>query len=137
MIYESKEKFRFLGIGNGGKNAVIAIFPDSNISTPTPDSIYINSVSIETGANLRVNTLSNAYSHNIHLSPDGREIAFVSRKENVSEIWVVPVSGGKPRKLTAENNPKVFISSLSWSSDGKAIVFGKQSQNSLLSMLTK
>ena len=137
MIYESKEKFRLLGIENGGKNAVIAIFPDSNISTPTPESIYINSVSLETGVSRRVNTLSNAYSHNIYLSPDGREIAFVARKENMSEIWVVPVSGGKPRKLIAENNPKVFISSLSWSPDGKAIVFGKQSQNSLLSMLVK
>ena len=138
MIYESKEKIRFLGIGNGGKDAVIAIFPDTNISTPTPDTIYINTVSLETGASIRVNTLSNAYSHNIHLSPDGKEIAFVSRKENVSEIWTVSVSGGgAPRKLATENNPKVFISSLFWSPDGKAIVFGKQSQNSLLSMLTK
>ncbi|MDQ6785210.1 MAG: protein kinase [Acidobacteriota bacterium] len=141
MIYESREKFRFLGIGNGGKDAVIAILPDSNISTPTLDSIYLNLVSLETGANLRVNTLNNAYSHNIHLSPDGKAIAFVTRRENVSEVWVVPVSSSssnaQPRKIITENNPKVFISSLSWSPDGKSIVFGKQSQNSLLSMLIK
>jgi Tol biopolymer transport system component len=137
MIFESREKIRFLGIGNSGKDAVIAFMPDSTVSTPTPDLIYINLVSLETGANSRVNTLSNAYFHNIHLSPDGKTIAFVSRRENVSELWVVPVVGGTPRKLTAENNPKVFMSSLSWSPDGKSIVFGKQSQNSLLSMLIK
>ena len=136
MIFESREKIRFLGIGNGGKDAVIAYMPDSNVSTPTHDLIYINLVSLETGANLRVNTLSNAYFHNIHLSPDGKTIAFVSKRGNVSEVWIVPV-GGAPRKVIAENNPKVFISSLSWSSDGKSIVFGKQSQNSLLSMLIK
>jgi serine/threonine protein kinase len=138
MIYESTEKFRFLGIGNGGKDAVIAIFPDVNVSTPTRESIHINLVSLETGANVRVNTLSNAYVHNIHLSPDGKMITFVTRRENVSEVWVVPASsGGAPRKIIAENNPKVFISSLSWSPDGKSIVFGRQSQNSLLSMLIK
>jgi Tol biopolymer transport system component len=134
MIYESVERFRFLGIAGGGKDAVIAIFPDSN---PTPDSIHINLVSLNTGASARVNTLNNAYSYNIHLSPDGKVIAFVTRRENVSEVWVVPVAGGAPRKLVAENNPKVFISSLSWSPDGKSIVFGRQSQNSLLSMLIK
>jgi Tol biopolymer transport system component len=137
MIFESREKIRFLGIGNGGKDAVIAFMPDSTVSTLTPDLIYINSVSLETGANSRVNTLSNAYFHNTHLSPDGKTIAFVSRRGNVSEVWIVPVGGDAPRKVIAENNPKVFISSLSWSSDGKSIVFGKQSQNSLLSMLIK
>jgi serine/threonine protein kinase/Tol biopolymer transport system component len=137
MIFESREKIRFLGIGNGGKDAVIASMPDSSVSTLTPDLVYINSISLETGANSRVNTLSNAYFHNIHLSPDGKTIAFVSRKGNISEAWIAPVSGGAPRKVIAENNPKVFISSLSWSPDGKSIVFGKQSQNSLLSMLIK
>ncbi len=137
MLFESKEQIRFLGIGNGGKDVIIAIIPNSTVSTPTPDSIRVKLVSLDTGANLDVNTLSKAYSHNIHLSPDGNLIAFVSRTENVSEIWTVSVSGGVPQKLITENDPKVFISSLSWSPDGKSIVFGRQTQNSLLSMLVK
>jgi serine/threonine protein kinase/WD40 repeat protein len=137
MLYETRERFRFLGIAGDGKSAVIAISPDSKVSTPTPDAIYINLVSLETGADSRIHTLTNAYSYNIHLSPDGKAIAFVTRRENVSEIWIIPVAGGTPRKLIAENDPKIFISSLSWSPDGKLIVFGRQSQNSLLSMLIK
>ncbi len=137
MIFESKEQIRFLGIGNGGKDAVVAVIPNSTVSTPTPDTIRIELVSLDTGANLDVNNLSKAYSHNIHLSPDGKLIAFVSRTDNVSEIWTVSVSGGVPQKLITENDPKVFISNLSWSPDGKSIVFGRQTQNSLLSMLVK
>ena len=137
MLFESKEQIRFLGISNNGKDAVAAIIPNSTVSTPTPDSIRIKLVSLETGAISDVNNLSKAYSHNIHLSPDGKLIAFVSRTENVSEIWTIPVSGGIPQKLLTEVDPKVFISNLSWSTDGKSIVFGKQTQNSLLSMLVK
>ncbi len=137
IIFETTDKIRFLGIGNGEKAAVVAVIRDSTNSTPTPDSIDINLISLETGLNSRVNTLNNAYFHNIHLSPDGKTIAFVTRRENVSAVWVVPVDGGAPRKIMDDNNPKVFISTLSWSPDGKSIVFGRQSQNSLLSMLTK
>ncbi len=137
MLFESKEQIRFLGITNNGKDAVAAIIPNSTVSTPTPDSIRTKLVSLETGVSSDVNNLSKAYSHNIHLSPDGKLIAFVSRTDNVSEIWTIPVSGGVPQKLLAENDPKVFISNLSWSKDGKSIVFGKQTQNSLLSMLIK
>ncbi len=137
ILFESKEQIRFLGIASNGKDAVAAIIPNSTVSTPTPDSIHIKLVSLETGAISDVNNLSKAYSHNIHLSPDGKLIAFVSRTENVSEIWTIPVSGGVPQKLLAENDPKMFISNLSWSTDGKSLVFGRQTQNSLLSMLVK
>ena len=137
VIFESKDDIRFLGIENGGKDAVVAVVPISKVFTPTPESIFIYLVSLETGASSKVNTLSGAYSHNIHLSPDGKSIAFVSRREKVTEIWTVPVRGGVPRKLIVENDPKTFISNLSWSPDGRSIVFGRQSQNSLLSMLSE
>ena len=62
----------------------------------------------------------------IAFSPDGREIAFVSNREgNDKEAWttnndvfVVPVTGGEPKKLTA--NPAADVQPV-FSNDGKTI----------------
>ncbi|PYS86394.1 MAG: hypothetical protein DMF62_15990, partial [Acidobacteria bacterium] len=64
-------------------------------------------------------------------------LAFVSRKNDVSAIWHVPVKGRLPKQLAVENDPKILISGLAWSPDGKSIVFGKQTRTNLLSMLSK
>ncbi|MBN8729458.1 MAG: S9 family peptidase [Acidobacteria bacterium] len=59
------------------------------------------------------------------LSPDGTQVAFTVQTVNVEantkprQIWVVPLAGGTPRKLTTEGNnyrPR-------WSADGKSLAF--------------
>lgn len=137
LIFESKERFRVLGFGDGQRDAIIAEKADPADLTSTPESTYVYSLSLQTGARSKVNTLGNAYFHNIHLSRDGRTIAFVSRRDNLTALWIVPVTGGTPRKLLVENDPKILFSSLSWSPDGRSIVFGKQTRTHLLSMLTR
>src|SRR5437764_9875855 len=54
-------------------------------------------------------------------SPDGQSIAFI-RSSNVAvdDIYVVPVTGGEPRRLTADNSQ---IAGLDWTADGREIVF--------------
>jgi Tol biopolymer transport system component len=136
LIFESKERFRLLGFGVGG-NAIIAQKADPADLTSTPESTDVYSLSTQTGARSKVKTLDNAYFHNIHLSRDGRTIAFVSRRDNLTALWIVPVTGGTPRKMLVENDPKILFSSLSWSPDGRSIVFGKQTRTNLLSMLTR
>jgi dipeptidyl aminopeptidase/acylaminoacyl peptidase len=56
-------------------------------------------------------------------SPDGRQLAFVSDRGEKSNVWLLPLDGGEPRQLTdlAEGGP---ITALSWSPDGKEILFG-------------
>ncbi len=53
-------------------------------------------------------------------SPDGQEIAFVSRRSGYREIWVVPSDGGEPRQVTTDEltafNPE-------WSPDGNRLGF--------------
>jgi Tol biopolymer transport system component len=97
----------------------------------------IYSLSLQTGEKVKLNTLGDAYAHNIHLSRDGRSLAFVSRKDDKTALWMVDVRGGTPRKLLEENDPKVLISSLAWAPDNRSIVFGKQTRTSQLSLLTK
>lgn len=64
-------------------------------------------------------------------SPDGRQIAFMANRGGREEaivsstnedydIWVVPATGGEPRKLTRNTGPDI---SPSWSPDGRSIAY--------------
>ncbi len=55
------------------------------------------------------------------LSPDGTMVAYVQGAGFlVGDIYVVPVSGGRPRRLTSDGR---FLVGLAWTSDGREIVF--------------
>jgi Tol biopolymer transport system component len=58
-------------------------------------------------------------------SPDGREMAFVRSDADqlVSDLFVVPLSGGEPRRLTQDQVP---IQGLAWTSDSQDLVFDSQ-----------
>ncbi|HUF05610.1 MAG TPA: protein kinase [Aridibacter sp.] len=134
-LISSEGRIRLLGLDPSGTNAVFALKPLSPASTATPEKIYVQAVDISSGAVSRLAELEVAYFHNIHLSPDGRSVAFVSKRDQSSLISVLPLNGGTPRLLVEEKDPKVFVSSLSWSPDGNLIIFGRQSRANLLSML--
>ncbi len=63
-------------------------------------------------------------------------LAYVTQKDGRDNLWLMPARGGAAKKLTANNDARLYFSSLAWSPDGKAIYFGKQSRYSLLSMIT-
>jgi eukaryotic-like serine/threonine-protein kinase len=59
-------------------------------------------------------------------SPDGKSLAFVCGSGFLSnDIYVVPVSGGKPRPLTSVH---ALVGGLAWVPDGKQIVFSSNHQ---------
>jgi Tol biopolymer transport system component len=80
--------------------------------------------------------LKSAYLYNIHLSGDGKSIAFVSNRDEKDNVWLLSSSGGDEKQLTNNNDSRLYFSSLSWSRDGNSLFFGKQLRFSLLSMLT-
>ncbi|HEV7700494.1 MAG TPA: protein kinase [Pyrinomonadaceae bacterium] len=135
-VFRSKDQFRFLGFNAKEGDPVIAQKGDPGDLSATPAVIRVYVVSLKSGEAKEVTSLNNAYFHNIHLSHDGRTIAFVTRASGATELWTVPVAGGTPKRAFAEDDPKVLISSLVWSPDGRSIIFGKQTRTNLLSMLT-
>jgi tricorn protease len=54
------------------------------------------------------------------LSPDGRTVAFSAEYGGNTDVYVVPVEGGQPRRLTWHAAADVVQG---WSPDGRTIVF--------------
>ena len=53
------------------------------------------------------------------LSPDGRQLALTVTSTEVDQLWIKPVDGGPPRRLTFEGTN----SFPTWSPDGRSVVF--------------
>ena len=55
------------------------------------------------------------------VSPDGKSLAFIRyEKRGIADVYVVPMAGGEPRRLS---NWNATIYGLSWTPDGREIVY--------------
>ncbi|MDX2041672.1 MAG: protein kinase [Acidobacteriota bacterium] len=134
-VFQSDSFARLIGWPAETKDLILATFK-GRASSARSAEVGLVRVSVATGEQRPIATLQSAYLYNIHLSADKKAIAFTSRQDGKDNIWIIPVSGGEAKRLTANNDPKLYFSSLAWSPDGRAIYFGKQSRHSLLSMIT-
>jgi len=66
------------------------------------------------------------------ISPDGRYIAFVSKRNEAENVFVMGISEGRPKQMT-ENMPDVTL--LGWSPEGSRIIFAKDSALCEVSLL--
>lgn len=123
-------------------NAVIALaFAAAlpNFATAGPHSIYRNptvsktqivfeyaddlwSVSRDGGVATRL-TSGVGREFNPHFSPDGTMIAFTGEYEGNDDVYVMPATGGVPRRLTYHPEPDVVIG---WTTDGKSVLFNSK-----------
>ena len=53
-------------------------------------------------------------------SPDGKSIAFIRDTKDVQDIYLMPASGGTPRRLTFDNRQMI---GLAWTPDSKELIF--------------
>lgn len=60
------------------------------------------------------------------LSPDGKHVAFVGREEGHPEVYIVPVEGGLPKRLTFVGGESCVV--CGWSADGRDILFASDAQ---------
>jgi serine/threonine protein kinase len=135
VIYQTESRVRLIG-WRATPNEVLIASVDSNERYPnTPTNVTLSAISPNGRANRTFAKLESAYPYNIASSPDGKLIAFASRQDGKDNVWVVPSTGGTPRKVTANTDPLLYCSSLAWSPDGKAIYYGKQAKEHLISMI--
>lgn len=96
----------------------------------------LTAISLETGARKSLTTPpAHLVDDQAVYSPDGEWIAFRrSQSDSSDDIYLIPATGGKPRKLTQLSNP---IDGLAWSADSKHIIFSSAhatSQGSIWSL---
>ena len=53
-------------------------------------------------------------------SPDGTQVAFAAEYDGNLDVYVVPVEGGEPKRLTYHPDPDLPVS---WTTDGKSVLF--------------
>jgi len=79
------------------------------------------------GKNRRQLTIGNKVDHTPRWSPDGKILAFISKRETdkdsapSDQIWLLSLAGGEARPLT--KLPAGTIAELNWSPDGKSLAF--------------
>jgi serine/threonine protein kinase len=134
-VFQADSTLRLLGWSPTEQELILALVK-AQARPGLPTELGLVRVSIQTGKQQMVASLSSTYLLNIYLSADRRMIAFTSRQEGKDNIWAIPTSGGQAKELTANPDPRLYFSSLAWSPDGRAIYFGKQSRHSQLSMIT-
>jgi tricorn protease len=74
-------------------------------------------VSIEGGVAHRLTSHPGAETYPVH-SPDGTRIAYVGERDRVSDVYVIPVDGGPPRRLTHDGSPKAVVG---WTPGGEVM----------------
>ena len=126
---------RLINWTQSGKELLLASTQDSE-SSGLQTEVLLLRLETETGKTQQIAMLKDAYLYNVHLAPDGKNIAFAARREGIDNLWLIPAAGGAEKKLTNNNDSRLYFSSLAWSPDNNSIFFGKQSRYSLLSMLT-
>lgn len=132
-VYESEDTFRLIGWTSDENGLIIA---GTEKSGGLPPETQLKNISSKDGREASIVRLKNAYFYNIFLSKDRKNIAFAARDNEVDNIWIVPSSGGSPKKLTGNNDSGLGLSRLAWLNNGTAIIFGKQTRFSMLSLVT-
>ncbi|MCD9188102.1 MAG: serine/threonine-protein kinase [Pyrinomonadaceae bacterium] len=134
LLTQKDKFFRLIG-WMGNDELMLASIEGSSIASTTTE-VTLTGFQLSGAKTREIAKLKDAYLYNIHLSPDKKNIAFAVRQGDKDNISVMPSVGGNARKVTENNDSRLYFSSLSWSPDNNSIFFGKQSRYSLLSMLT-
>lgn len=101
---------RFPSLSPDGKTVVFSLYGD------------LWSMPADGGRATRL-TLHTAYDSKPLVTPDGKEIVFVSDRSGSYDLWIMPIDGGQPRRLTYHNAGDVPTG---FTSDGKHVLFSSR-----------
>jgi serine/threonine protein kinase len=124
---------RLLGWSETGQDIFVAL---SDLPNPNPPQrVVIRKISSDGRNNRPLFSSPSAYLHSFKLSSDGQKIAFVSREAGKENIWVISTVNWRPKKLTANDDPMLHYSGITWAIDGKTLFYSKQTGGNVISMI--
>lgn len=122
-IFPTMANLRLLGWSASGDEILFAM--TDGVMKVFPLDVKLLEVSV-TGSNRVLTVFKNIYADSLRLSANGKMLVFTARNDDKDNLWIAPVSGGEPIKVTANINSRLFFGSPAWSPDGKTIFFDKQ-----------
>lgn len=133
-VYKGYRAIRLIGWDTSDTGLVAVETSREHIALPPETRLF--RIGRKDKSETTIANLKSAYFFNIFLSKDRRQVAFAARENELDDIWLVPVSGGTPRRLTSTKDSGLLISRMAWFPNGDSIAFGKQTRFSVLSLAT-
>lgn len=129
-IYVTTNSLRLLGWG--GNEDLVLEARDGFIKTD-PTDVQLVRLSIQ-GRLESSADLTGIYAYSAALAADGRSVAFTARQNERDDIFVIAASGGTRKKISSNNDPRMYFGSISWSPDGQTLFFDKHDRVNSISM---
>jgi len=124
-IYHTESVLRLVG-WSAANEVIVAQVENASFNRALPADVELYGITVEGGTRRHLAGIKAAAFANIHLSPNGKSIAFAASADGRDNIWILPVDGGQARKVTSNNDARLFVSSLGWAPDSKMIYYGRQ-----------
>jgi eukaryotic-like serine/threonine-protein kinase len=137
QVFETESRLRLLG-WTAPDRLLIALAENAAGTSTIPTTVTLLEVTLQNNAQRSLGVLTETYLNNLHLAPNGQQLAFVKAVNGRSDVWVASLTGGQigaSRKLTNNTDPTFVQASLTWSPDSKIIYFDKQTRWSLLTLV--
>lgn len=134
-VSDRDESVRLLG-WNAESNGLFLATTAFQETGTSYTNVAVNRLSLGNGAVQEIRNLADAYPKNTFLSANKKFVAYTAHREGRDNVWILPLAGGAERKLTSNNDARLYFSSLALSPNNDAIYYGKQSRYSILSTIT-
>lgn len=134
MVYRTESILRLLG-WTADDELIVALDANKDLNRRLPTEVQIVTVSAKGTRPRFIQRVPSVYLANVHLSPDRRNLSFVTAQDGRESIQILPMSGGPMRQVTINVDENLRYSSLTWAPDGKTIYFSKQSKWNLLTLI--
>ena len=115
--------------------SIAALAPNDDFNRVNTKEVTLISISAEDHRSRPLGVLPHTRQSSVRLSPDKRNVSFVATQSNKENIFLLSLAGGRPRKITQNQDEKKHYSSLVWAPNGETIYFGKQYMRSVLTLI--
>ncbi len=124
-----------LGWSAGTNGLYVAVADYASLPPEGDTDIYF--VSADGSDRVRkVSRLPNARRFGIRISPDQKWIAFTQRRDDIDDLYIVPMGSSEPRRITSNDDSTVFYSGVTWSPDSRTLLYSKQTGGMQISLIS-